>query len=342
MTRFEHPEALYLLVGLIPLGLIFILYMRGRQRALSRMGVNSLLSFLAPQQARTKHIWKFVTGILAYTALVFALANPQIGQSTEKVKRQGVDIFIALDISNSMMAEDVPPSRLRKARQFITDLLSELGGDRVGFIIFAGRAYLQVPITSDYLALQTLLKTISPALAGTQGTAIGDAIHLADDAFDRGEHKRRAMIILSDGENHEGEALTAAKTAAEKGMHIMTVGIGTDKGAPIPVYNRGVQVDMKKDRNGSIIFSKLNPEMLKEVAQTGNGSYLNLKQGSGEVSEVVDWLDGLEQAEFEEQVFTDYEDQYQWFLGIAILLLAIEFFISEKRSGWLSRSKIFS
>lgn len=341
MIRFAHPEAFYLLGLLIPLGGLFVLFMMGRRRALARFGEDSLLARLTPSRPTYKHQIKFLLLAMSWIFLVTALANPQIGRSYEKVKREGADLMIALDISKSMLAEDQKPSRLAKAQQFISSLLDRLAGDRVGLIIFAGNAYLQVPITSDYLATKTVLKTINTDLAATQGTAIGEAIKVANEALDHDKHPFKAMLIISDGEDHEGEALTQAQQAAGQGMIIHTMGVGSTKGAPIPEYRAGRKVGNKKDRNGSIVFSRLNESMLQQVASAGEGQYFRLENGSNEVSAILSALAELEKQEFDEHTFADYEDQFQWFLAIGLFLLVVEYMLSERRSRLFSDWKIF-
>ncbi|MEM7373890.1 MAG: VWA domain-containing protein [Bacteroidota bacterium] len=341
MIQYESPDAFYLLTLLIPLGGLFVWFIFGRNQAIRRMGEESLIARLMPGMALYKHYWKFVLAAIAVILLVVALANPQIGHTYEKVQRQGVDLVIALDISRSMMAEDEKPSRLARAKQFISRLIDKLAGDRVGLVIFAGNAYLQVPMTSDYTATKTFLKTISPELAATQGTAIGEAIRLADESFDRTQKQFKAMLIISDGENHEGDAIEAAKAAANKGMIIHTMGIGSPKGAPIPQYKGKKMIGYKQDKQGGIVLSRLNEDMLRKVALTGNGQYMRLSQGNSELNAFLDEIAAMEKQEFEEHAFTDFEDQYQWFLAIALLLICLEYFLSERKSAWMSDWKIF-
>jgi Ca-activated chloride channel family protein len=305
------------------------------------MGEGSLVAQLMPDKPAFKHFWKFGLACLAVVFLVLALANPQIGKSYEKVKREGVDLMIAVDISQSMLAEDETPNRLDRSRQFISRLIDRLTGDRIGMILFAGNAYLQVPLTSDYAAAKTFLRTISPELAATQGTAIGEAIRLADEAFDRTERKHAVMLIISDGENHEGDAIQAAQEAQEKGMIIHTMGIGSAEGAPIPIYQGNRRVGYKQDRQGSIVYTKLNEAMLEEVATTGGGSYLKLGNGQGELNDILDELASMEQKEYEEHAYSDYEDQFQWLLLVALFFLVVEFFLSERKNRLLTDWKIF-
>jgi Ca-activated chloride channel family protein len=342
MVKFEHSEAFYLLFLLIPLAILFVWFMYNRKRAIAKFGENSLVARLMPEKPTFKHQIKFTLSVLAVIFLIIALANPQYSRTFEKVKRNGVDLMIALDISKSMLAEDTRPNRLAKSRQFISRLIDKLAGDRVGLIIFAGNAYLQVPITSDYLAMKTFLKTVNTELAPTQGTAIGEAIRMADKSFQSGQTQFKAMLVISDGENHEDDAIQAAKEAAEKGMIIHTMGVGSAKGAPIPEYNRqNIQTDYKRDKEGNIVFSKMNEQMLQEVATAGNGKYFRLSQGTAEVSGFMKEIANMEQQEFEEHVFTDYEDQYQWFLAIALFFLLLEYFITESRSRVFSDWSIF-
>jgi len=341
MLRFQHIEALYLLFGLIPLLGFFLLFMYGRKKAISNMGESSLVSRLMPGKPEFKHQWKFALIALAYTSLVIALANPQLGKSYEKVKRSGIDLMVAVDVSNSMLSDDEKPNRLERAKLFVKRLIDELPGDRIGIVTFAGNAVLQVPITSDYAAAQTLLKTVSPRLIPRQGTAIGEAIRIADKGLGTGDNKFKAILIISDGENHEGDALKAAEEVSEKGIIIHTMGVGTTRGGPIPVYTRSGDKDFKRDRQGSVVFTKLNEGMLKEVAAKGQGEYFHLQQGLREVDDLVAEFDTMEKQEFEERVFADYEDQFQWFLGFAILLLTLEYFISERRNVRFTDWSIF-
>ena len=343
MIKFQHPEALYLLFGLIPLVGIFLWFMWGRKKALNAFGENSLVKRLTPGRPTFKHQLKFILVGLSYVALVLALANPQLGRSFEKVQQSGIDLMVALDVSNSMLSEDETPNRLARAKLFVQNLIDDMAGHRVGLVVFAGNAFLQVPITSDYTIARTLLKHVTPEMVQLQGTAIGEAVQIAEKAFGDGseKNKHKAILVISDGENHEEEALQAIEQVAENGITIHTMGIGSTKGSTIPVYRRGQQVDYKRDQEGNIVFTKLNENMLQQLASVGNGQYFKLNQGIREVSQVLNVLENMEKQEFEERVFADYEDQFQWMLALAILLLTIEYFISEKRNIRFSDWSIF-
>jgi Ca-activated chloride channel family protein len=270
----------------------------------------------------------------AFTSLVIAIANPQIGTKYEKVKRSGVDVMIALDVSKSMLAEDIKPSRLDRSKQFISRFIERLQNDRIGLIVFAGKAYLQMPITIDYSAAKLFLRNINTEMVPTQGTAIAEAIQLAINAFDAKDKKHKVLVIITDGENHEGNVLEMAEEATQQGIVIYTVGVGSPKGAPIPIYRNGIQADFKRDKEGNIILSKLNETALQQLAVKGDGKYFRLSAGSQEIESIISEISGMEKKDFEESIFTDYEDQFQYFILLSIVLLVIEFFISERKSLW--------
>lgn len=341
MLKLAHPEYLYAYLCLIPILLLFIFYMVWRRKAIQRLSVFENIDQLMPERAKFRHYFKFILIFLAFSALVMAWANPQIGSKQEKVKRKGVDVMIALDVSKSMLAEDIRPNRIDQAKQFISKLINELKTDRIGLIIFAGNAYLQMPITSDHAAAKLFLKSVSTELVPTQGTAIGDAIRLGMESFEGDEQKFKTMIIISDGENHEGEAIEAVEEASKEGVVVHTVGVGSDKGGPIPIYRNGVQTDYLRDKSGNIVLSKLDENMLKQIAVKGDGEYLNIRGGNEAVSTLKEAIVSMEQREFEESVFTDYEDQFQYFLGFAIILLIIEILIAEKKSKWAKKLDLF-
>jgi Ca-activated chloride channel family protein len=279
--------------------------------------------------------------LFALAFLIVGLANPQVGSKQETVTRKGVDIIIALDLSESMLANDIQPYRLEKAKMYISKLLNKFQNDRVAFIVFAGNAYLQMPLTVDYSAFDLYLKNVNTKMLPTQGTAIGEAINLAEQAFDAGENKHKALIIISDGENHDENALQLAKDAHKNGTIIFTVGVGTPKGAPIPILNeQGQEIGRKKDSDGSIVLSKLNEKMLQEIALVGGGNYYRLAGINEEIKNIMSEISTMETKEIQEQVYTDYEDQFQFFLFFAMILIVIELFISTKKSRFWSKFKM--
>lgn len=341
MLKLAHPEYLYAYLLLIPILLLFVFYMLWRRKVLKQFSSKQALNQLMPFRGKARHYVKFILLFLAFSSLVIAWANPQIGTKKEKIKRKGVDVIIALDVSKSMLAEDIKPNRIEQARQFISRLINELKSDRIGLIIFAGNAYLQMPITTDHAAARLFLKSITTDLVPTQGTAIGDAVRLAIESFEGDEKKYKTLVILSDGENHQGEALDAIEEASEFGIVVHTVGIGSQKGAPIPIYRNNVQTDFLRDKGGNIVLSKLDENMLRQIAVKGNGEYMNLAAGREAVSAIKEEISSMEKREFDESVFTDYEDQFQYFLAFGIALLIIEILIAERKSKWLRNLNLF-
>ena len=341
MTKFEHSTYFWLLWGLLPLALAFFSFLIWRSKAINKFGRSELVNRLAPFIPKHKHQVKFFLGSLALVLIVFGLANLQIGASYEKVKREGVDIMIALDVSNSMNAEDIKPSRLIRSKQFISNFIRQLSSDRIGLIIFAGKSYLQMPITSDYSAGSMYLNAIESKMVPTQGTAIGEAVRMAMDAFENGGKKNRALIVITDGENHEGDAVDAIKEATEAGIMVHTIGVGTPKGAPIPVYSGSRQVDYKRDKDNSIVLTKLNETMLQQISALGGGEYMRLTNGRDETKMIMSSLEKLETEQFEEKVFSNYQDWFQLFLIPALLLLIIDFLITEKKSLILKKLNLF-
>ncbi len=315
--------------------------MRWRKRAIERLGEQSLISQLMPDFSLRKHRTKFLLYALAFASIIIGLANPQIGTKLEKIKRQGIDIIVAVDVSRSMLAEDIQPSRLERSKQLISRLISNMKNDRIGIIVFAGNAFLQMPLTIDYAAAKLFLRTIHPDAVPTQGTAIGEAIELAMETHDQEQKTHKALILISDGENHEEGAKKMAERAVSEGIIIHTLGIGSDDGGPIPIYNNGRKAGHKRDNRGEVVVSKLNQDMLRELAASGKGQYFHIKGARNEIAEVLDQLENIEKKDFEDRVFTDYADQFQYFMAIALLLLLAEFFISERKSGWFRNWSLF-
>ncbi len=337
MIQLEHIEYLYLLLALPVFILLFTLLMNWKKRALKKFGDPLIIKMLIPDEASGRLVFKFVIIMIAFSLIVIGITNPQTGSKLEKIQRKGIDLMIALDVSNSMMAQDIKPDRLSRAKQAISSLVDKLEGDRVGIIVFAGNAYTQLPITTDYAAAKMFLSSISTESVPSQGTAIGDALQLAVGAFNQEDKHNKAIIIITDGENHEGNVVEEAKAAKELGIKVFTIGMGLPEGAPIPVYNRnGDQIGFKKDNNGETVVTKLNDLMLSQIASAGGGSYVNATNSNAGLKTVLDEINEMEKKEIESRIFADYEDQFQYFIGIGILLLLLEYLIFE-RKGKLSR-----
>jgi Ca-activated chloride channel homolog len=341
MIRFYHQEYLTLLF-LVPVLIAFALYVRfERRRASARFGSTQLMEKLVERASNAKRHWHSISLMLAFSLLTLALSNPQIGTRMEEVKQEGVDLFIALDVSLSMKAEDVKPNRLERAKLEIRNLTARLAGDRIGLIVFAGDAFTQFPLTTDYSAANLFLDAVDVDAVPTPGTAIGSAIERAMESFDPKDQTTKVLVIITDGENTEGEVFDAAEEAAKKGILLYTVGLGTPDGVPIPVYDAsGKQVDFKRDRMGQVVVSKLDEVSLEKIAAIGNGKYFRGTSTQDELEEIFKNINALQKKEFGVKQFTDYEDRFQWFLAPAILLLLADVLTSEHRVRWIARWNI--
>ena len=340
--RFEHPEYLYLLIVIPVLVIIYILFRVSQKRRFERFAKLEMREQLVPSYSARRANFKFIVFLLMISCVIMALANLQSGSKMEEVKREGIDLYLAVDVSNSMNAEDIVPSRLERSKQAINKLISDMKGDRIGVIVFADKAFVQLPITTDYSAAKMFLSTINTSLVASQGTAIAEAINLALKSFPDEAHSR-AIVIISDGEDHENDAaVKASQEAAKQGVHIYTIGMGLADGAPIPEYNQyGHQTGYRKDRNGNTIITKLNEPMLQQIAAAGNGLYVRASNSNVGLEKIYEDINKLDKTEIDAKVFTDYEDQFQWFVGAAIVLLLIEVLISSGKKGWEKKFNIF-
>ena len=337
MFRFAHPEYLNLLYLLPLLVAMFWFLGRNRKKLLQNFADKELHETLFPTDSNLKRWTKFIIILLALTCLVFAAANPQVGTKMQEVKQTGIDVFILLDVSNSMMAEDIKPNRLEKAKYQISNLINKLRGDRIGLIIFAGQAYVQIPLTTDYAAANLFLSAVDVNSVPSQGTAIASAINLATASFDT-LSTQKVIIAITDGEDHEGDVQKAVENALSRDIKIYTIGLGSEGGVPIPVYNNRSQlVGFKKDRDGNTVLTKLDEEALKRMATDGNGRYFRGTNYEDHLDKIYTELSELEQTEFGVKKVTDYEDRFYFFLIPALILLILEFFISEKKSPLYAR-----
>ncbi|MBT8219677.1 MAG: VWA domain-containing protein [Bacteroidia bacterium] len=341
MFRFENEYFLYALF-MVPLLLaLFGGVMWWRKRKLKQLGNLKLLDRLTPQYSRYKHWTKSILILLSLGFLIIGWANPQWGTKKEKVKRKSIDVFLAMDISNSMLAEDIAPSRMERTRNFTVKLIDQLKGERIGLILFAGNAYLQMPLTTDYAAAELFVRSANPSQAPAQGTAISEAIDLAEQSFSEDNKQHKVLIVLSDGENHDEEALERAQSAAANGLLIFAIGVGTPNGGYIPQAIGGRR-DFKRDSEGAPIMTRLNEQMLADLASAGNGSYFNLAEGEKIVDALKTSLDRVEKRELEQRSFSEFESYFQYFIGIGLLLLIVEFLIPYTRSGILAGKDLFS
>ena len=340
--RFENSLFIYGLL-LIPLMvLIFLYFLNWRKKSLNKIAEGRLQKIIIPQLSRTKIVLRFVFFSIAMALLVIAIANPQFGTKLEEVKREGIDIMIALDVSNSMKAQDLQPNRLENAKQSIGRLINNLNDDRIGIIVFAGQSYVQLPITTDYSSAKLFLESISCDMIPTQGTAIGSAIELAVTSFDPKSPAAKAIVIITDGENHEDDALKAAEVAVEKGITVHTIGMGSEAGVPIPMTANGNVVGYRKDNEGNTVVSKLNTTLLKEIASAGNGVFVQAGRSQSALAVVMEELNKMGKKEYASKKYTDYEGRFQFFIAGALLLLISESMLSERKSKMLQKLNLFN
>lgn len=341
MFRFEHTLFFYAFAILPVMALLVLWYFVARAKKLKRMGDPELIKQLMPYASRRKRVIKAVLFLMATASLILGVCNLQTGSKLREVKREGAEIMVCLDVSNSMLAQDLSPNRLIRAKYALEKMIDMLQGDRMGLVVFAGDAYVQLPITTDYNAAKMFLESIGPGLIPVQGTNLEAAIAKASESFSTDEGKNRAIILITDGENHDSAALDAAEEAEKKGIMINTIGIGSESGVPIPLIENGLVKGYRKDRDGQTVVTKLNSALLKSIAAKAGGVYVQASQADLGLSAVLDRIAELDKKQIDSKMYTDYEDQFQWFIGLALILYFIEFLISERVSEWFKRLNIF-
>lgn len=339
MFRFEEPAYLYLLL-LLPLLAAFYLYSNYRRRkAIRKFGDPELMAQLMPDVSKYRPDLKFWLLFGAIGLFAVLIARPQFGSKIETVKRKGVEVMIALDISNSMLAQDVQPSRLEKAKRVMAKLVDGMENDKVGMIVFAGDAFTQLPITSDYISAKMFLESINPSLISKQGTAIGLAINLAIRSFTPQEGVGRAIVVITDGENHEGGAVEAAKAAAEKGIQVSVLGVGVPDGAPIPIEGTN---DFRRDREGNVIVTRLNEAMCQQIAKAGEGIYVRVDNSNSAQKAIDQEIDKMAKSDVESKVYTEFNEQFQAIAWIILVLLLIEMLILDRKNPLFKNIRLFS
>ena len=337
MLRFEDPIYLWMLLIIPILVLVRFIVWQKRKRNLRKFGDSSLLKEMMPDVSKYRPTIKFSLLLSAITILIFMIARPQVGSKISHEKREGIEVLIALDISNSMLAQDVIPSRLEKSKLLIEDLVDHFTNDKVGLVVFAGDAFVQLPITNDYVSAKIFLQNINPSLITTQGTDLARAISLSQSCFTQREHIGRAIIVITDGEDHEGGALEAAREAYKKGINVFILGVGTSKGAPIPDGNGGYL----KDNNGQIVLSALNEQMCQQVAKAGNGVYIHVDNTSDAQEKLNKELSKLQSGISDTVVYSEYNEQFQIFGIILLLLLIAETILLESRNPLFKQINLF-
>ncbi|MCV9932041.1 VWA domain-containing protein [Flavobacterium sp. LS1R47] len=338
----DEKKYLYLLILLPILACIFFFNMYWKRKKQREFGDLELVKKLTPEHSVFKPFLKLGVILLALATLILGLVNPKIGTKMETVKREGIDIVFAVDVSKSMLAEDVAPSRLEKSKQLVSQIVNQLGNDRIGIVAYAGSAFPVLPITTDYSVAKMFLQSMSPGMVSSQGTSLDEAIKLSATYFDEKSKTSKLLILISDGEDHSEGAEAAAEEANKLGMKIITIGVGTEKGATIPLKKNGVVDSFQRDNNNEIVITKLNQEGLKAIAKATKGGYVY----GGNTKEVLDYvknaLDNIQKTEFEATQMADFQSQFQWFIGIAFVLLFIDLFLLERKTNWIKELNLFN
>ena len=342
LYQIEEPIYFYFFTIVPLLIVIFLLSFWWKKSTQKKFTNYTLLEKLAPNTSTFKSVLKFIFLLIGISFLVISLANPKMGTKLKTVKREGVDVVFALDVSKSMLAEDIAPNRLEKAKQIITKIIDKLGSDRVGIIIYAGNAYPLLPITTDHAAAKMFLQNAGPELVSSQGTAINEALNLAKTYYNNDEQTNRFLIIISDGEDHQEETKQVAENMSKEGVKVYAIGVGTEKGSPIPMKVNGSLIGYKKDRNGETVVTQRKPDVLEAVANAAGGRYIDGNKTSKPVDFVEELISNAQKNEFETKQFSDYKDQFQWFIGLGLLFLCIDSFFLDKKTKWVKKIDLFN
>ena len=343
MIQLDEKSYLYLLSIIPVMVVLFVLLQIWKKRTQKKFADLGLLKRLTPDRSNFKSTLKLIFILLGIASLTMALVNPKMGTKLETVKREGVDIVFAVDVSKSMLAEDIAPNRLEKAKRLVSEIINQLASDRIGIIAYAGQAFPQLPITTDYGAAKMFLQNMNTDMLSSQGTAIDQAIELASTYYDDEEQTNRVLFIISDGEDHsEGNVSNAVEDATNEGIRIFTIGVGKTKGAPIPLKRNGIVESLKKDNQGEVVITKLNEEVLQEIADEGNGEYINGENTDEAVEFIKEQLNQMDKKEFEAKQFAEFKDQFQWFLAAGLLFLFLDIFVLDRKTKWLKKLNLFN
>jgi Ca-activated chloride channel family protein len=338
----DERNYLYLLFILPVLVVIFLINLYWKRKKQREFGDLDLIKRLSPERSVFKPVLKLVVMLLALIGLIFGLVNPKIGTKVETVKREGIDIVFAMDVSKSMLCEDVAPSRLEKSKQIVSQIINQLGSDRIGIVAYAGSAFPVLPITTDYTVAKMFLQSANTDMVSSQGTSLDEAIKLSGTYFDEKSKTSKLMIMISDGEDHSEGAEAAAEEAKKMGMKIITIGLGTEKGGTIPLKRNGIIESYKRDNNGEVVITKLNPNSLATIAKISGGGYINGNNTKEVLEYIKATLDKIQKTEFEATQMADFQSQFQWFLGFAFILLYMDIFFLERKTRWLKKLNLFN
>ncbi len=337
MFRFANVEVLWWLLGVVALLLLLLTYRWQRRRRSEAFAARQMHGLLMPHESGVRFWVRSTFFLLGVSALIIGLARPQFGTRQVKTKREGVEIMLVLDVSNSMNAQDVKPSRLERAKLEISKLLERMRQDRIGLVLFAGRSYVQLPITNDYTTARMFLSSVNTGLILEQGTALGEALELASRSFSPIESVGKAIIVISDGENHEDDPVSVAQKIAERGIRTYTVGMGSGNGVPIPEAGGG----LKKDADGNVVLTHLDEATLQRVAEVGKGVYMRATNGSSGYAPILREIDEMQKSEFEDVVYASYREQYQLFFLIALVCFVLSTVILERKNPWISVERLY-
>ena len=342
MYQLDEPKYFYLLAIIPILFLLYLFVFWWKKRKQKQFADSDLIEKLSPERSTFKLFLKFTIASIGLLLLIISLVNPKMGTKLETVKRQGVDIVFALDVSKSMLAQDIAPNRLEKAKQIITKVIDKLGSDRVGIIIYAGNAYPLLPLTTDHASAEMFLQNANTDMVSSQGTAISEAIDRGINFFDPNVTTNRFLFIVSDGEDHQEDSYDMLEKAAEQGIKVYSVGIGTTEGGPIPLKDINGNIVYKKDSKGEVVITKMNPQTLTEIAEKGGGKYINGNNTGTAVKYIDDLLINSAKNKFEAKEFSDFKDQFQWFIGFGLLFLIIDVLLLEKKTKWVQQLNLFN
>ncbi|MFT5437092.1 MAG: Ca-activated chloride channel family protein [Ulvibacter sp.] len=342
MYQLETPIYFYLLFAIPAVVVLFLFVLIWKKRTQKKFADSKLIKKLSPSQSVFKSVMKVLVLCLAIACISFALVNPKIGTKLETIKREGVDVVFALDVSKSMLSEDIAPNRIEKSKQIITQIINSLAGDRIGIIGYAGSAFPQVPITTDFSSAKLFLSGMNTSMVSSQGTAINETIRMAETYYNDEEQTNRVLFIVSDGEDHEGSFLETAAEANKMGIRIFTIGVGTLQGGPIPIKRNGILQSYKRDSNGEQVITRLGQETLIDIAEIADGEYIDGTNTQEVIDKVTAILNGMDKMEFEAKQFTDFKDQFQWFLAGALFLLIFDVLLLERKTNWVKNLNLFN
>jgi Ca-activated chloride channel family protein len=340
----ELDESKYLyLLFIVPLLVLLFLYNQYWKKKKQReFGDLDMIKKLSPEKSVFKPILKLIVMLLALSALILGLVNPKIGTKMETVKREGIDIVFAMDVSKSMLAEDVAPNRLEKSKQIVSQIINQLGSDRIGIVAYAGSAFPVLPITTDYGVAKMFLQSMNTGIVSSQGTSLDEAIKLSSTYFEDKSKTSKLLILISDGEDHSEGAETAAEEANKLGMKIITIGVGTEKGSTIPLRRNGIVESFQRDNNNEVVVTKLNQESLTTIAKATKGGYVNGNNTKEVLEYVKNALNNIQKTEFEATQMANFQSQFQWFLGFAFALLFLDIFFLERKTKWVRKLNLFN